>query len=125
MPILSKTAIQFSEREIQILDLAAKGLTNHQIAGKLFLCESTVECYRRKMAKRTGTKYILPPAMQTVNGLPISIDNPEPATTEKNNEDNMLKSKKPSYLKVIRGGLFPVSSNGYISVGNNQHAVTR
>lgn len=40
-PLLS----QLSEREAEILSLAAKGMTNHEIAAQLFLSERTVKNY--------------------------------------------------------------------------------
>src|SRR5947209_8097976 len=39
---------QLSGRELQVLELTAEGLTNAEIAKKLFLSEETIKTYQRK-----------------------------------------------------------------------------
>ncbi|MBL4625113.1 MAG: PAS domain-containing protein [Flavobacteriales bacterium] len=45
-----------SQRERQIIQLLARGLSSNQIAKKLFLSESTVSTHRRNMKRKTGAK---------------------------------------------------------------------
>jgi len=46
--------IKLTEREMSILGLISEGLTNHQIADRLFLSKRTVEGHRLEMLKKTG-----------------------------------------------------------------------
>jgi len=46
--------IKLTDREISILVLISEGLTNHQIADRLFLSKRTVEGHRLEMLKKTG-----------------------------------------------------------------------
>lgn len=52
----SGTEINFSEREINVLKLIADGLTNQEIADKLYLSRRTVESQREALINKTGTK---------------------------------------------------------------------
>lgn len=51
-----ETGIEFSTREIEILMLVADGLTNQEIADKLFTSKRTVEGHRQAMIEKTGTR---------------------------------------------------------------------
>jgi DNA-binding NarL/FixJ family response regulator len=44
-----------TERELEIIDLIAKGLTNQQIADELFLSKRTVEGHKKRLYKKTNT----------------------------------------------------------------------
>jgi DNA-binding NarL/FixJ family response regulator len=46
----------FSQREIEVLNLLADGLTNQEIADKIFASKRTVEGYRENMINRTGVR---------------------------------------------------------------------
>lgn len=50
------TDIEFSEREIEILNLIAEGYTNVEIAEKLFTSKRTVEGHRLQMISKTGVR---------------------------------------------------------------------
>lgn len=50
----SSTAHGLSERELQILELAAKGLTNKSIAKELFLSIRTIEAHMRNVFEKLG-----------------------------------------------------------------------
>ncbi|QNR83491.1 response regulator transcription factor [Pedobacter riviphilus] len=50
------TEINFSEREINVLKLIADGLTNQEIADKLYLSRRTVESQREALISKSGTK---------------------------------------------------------------------
>ena len=47
---------EFSEREIEILELIAKGLTNQEIADKIFLSRRTVEGHRQNLIDKSGSR---------------------------------------------------------------------
>ncbi|RZK82518.1 MAG: response regulator transcription factor [Pedobacter sp.] len=49
-------AEQLTEREMQVLQLIAEGLTNMEIADKLFLSKRTIEGHRQELLKKTGAK---------------------------------------------------------------------
>ena len=48
--------IEFSDREIEVLHYLADGMTNQEIASKLFTSKRTVEGYRENMIARTGVR---------------------------------------------------------------------
>lgn len=48
--------IEFSDREIEVLAYLADGMTNQEIASKLFTSKRTVEGYRENMIARTGVR---------------------------------------------------------------------
>lgn len=49
------TGPAITEGEIQVLDLIAQGLTNTQMANKLFISVRTIESRRKKLLEKTGT----------------------------------------------------------------------
>jgi DNA-binding NarL/FixJ family response regulator len=56
-PLNKDTAnIEFSMREIEILDLIAEGLTNNQMSAKLFISKRTIEGHRQSLIEKTGVK---------------------------------------------------------------------
>jgi DNA-binding NarL/FixJ family response regulator len=46
----------FSERELEVLELIAKGMSNLQIANEIFLSKRTVEGHRQSLLDKTGSK---------------------------------------------------------------------
>jgi DNA-binding NarL/FixJ family response regulator len=48
--------VKFSDRDIDVLNFLADGLTNQEIADKLFTSKRTVEGYRENMINRTGVR---------------------------------------------------------------------
>lgn len=48
--------VDFSSREIEVLQLIAEGYTNEDIAEKLFTSRRTVEGYRQSLINKTGTR---------------------------------------------------------------------
>jgi DNA-binding NarL/FixJ family response regulator len=48
--------LQITKRELEILDLICKGLTNKKISDILFLSPRTVESHKTKMMRKTNTK---------------------------------------------------------------------
>jgi DNA-binding NarL/FixJ family response regulator len=51
-----ETGIEFSTRDIEVLMLIADGLTNQEIADRLFTSKRTVEGYRQTLIEKTGTR---------------------------------------------------------------------
>ncbi|OUJ71043.1 response regulator [Hymenobacter crusticola] len=52
----SKDTFHLTHREREILQLVASGLTNQQIADKLFTSRRTVETHRQSLLEKTGVK---------------------------------------------------------------------
>lgn len=46
--------MDFSSREIEVLQLMAEGLTNQQMSDKLFLSKRTIEGHRQSLIEKTG-----------------------------------------------------------------------
>lgn len=53
---LTDKSIVLSKREIEVLSLIAQGLTNSQIAEKLFISHLTVDSHRKNLLLKTGSK---------------------------------------------------------------------
>jgi DNA-binding NarL/FixJ family response regulator len=51
----SQTPVNLSDREVQIIDLVAAGLTNQEIAGKLEISKRTVDNHISNILTKTGT----------------------------------------------------------------------
>jgi DNA-binding CsgD family transcriptional regulator len=51
----SQTPVNLSDRELQIIDLVAAGLTNQEIAGKLEISKRTVDNHISNILTKTGT----------------------------------------------------------------------
>ena len=56
LPVKPKESlhIDFSSREIEVLQLMAEGLTNQQMSDKLFLSKRTIEGHRQSLIEKTG-----------------------------------------------------------------------
>jgi two-component system response regulator NreC len=52
----AKSQNELSRREIEVLQLLAKGLTHQEIADRLFLSVKTIETYRARLRAKTGLK---------------------------------------------------------------------
>ncbi|MGF1924640.1 MAG: response regulator [Bacteroidia bacterium] len=50
------SGIDFSLREVEVLNLIANGLTNAEMAEKLFISKRTIEGHRQSLVDKTGTK---------------------------------------------------------------------
>ncbi|MCY1526167.1 Oxygen regulatory protein NreC [compost metagenome] len=48
--------LEFSSREIEVLELIADGFTNQEIADKLFTSKRTIEGHRLQMIQKTGVR---------------------------------------------------------------------
>ncbi|SFG82107.1 response regulator transcription factor [Pedobacter insulae] len=53
---ISQNNIDFSLREIEILNLLGEGLTNSEMAEKLFISKRTIEGHRQSLIEKTGVK---------------------------------------------------------------------
>ena len=65
-------SVKFSQREIQILELASREMTNKQIATRLGISMRTVETHRRRMVNKTGSRNMTGVIIFAVrNNIPI------------------------------------------------------
>lgn len=60
LPVITERAfdtvnIEFTERDLQVLELVADGYTNEQIAEKLFTGKRNAEAYRKSLLDKTNT----------------------------------------------------------------------
>lgn len=51
-----KSNVQFSGRELEVLNLIAEGFTNREMGEKLFLSKRTIEGHRQALLDKTNTK---------------------------------------------------------------------
>jgi len=51
-----KSNVQLSDREMEILQLIGQGLTNSEIAEKIFTSRRTVESHRKKLIEKTSSR---------------------------------------------------------------------
>lgn len=58
----------FSERELEIIELIAKGLANKEIAKKLYISEGTVKNYITSILNKTGLEHRTQIAVYYLNG---------------------------------------------------------
>nr|WP_199156417.1 response regulator transcription factor [Pedobacter sp. ASV2] len=52
----TKQLVDFTSREIEVLNLVAEGYTNNEIADRLFLSKRTIEGHRQALIDKTGMK---------------------------------------------------------------------
>ena len=48
--------VHITDREMEILDLIIKEMTNNEIAEKLFISPRTVDAHRRNLLQKTGVR---------------------------------------------------------------------
>lgn len=53
---VAEQALEFSSREIEVLELIAAGLTNQEISDRLFISKRTVEGHRQSLTDKTGCR---------------------------------------------------------------------
>lgn len=53
---ISEDLSQYSERELQVLQLISEGLTNAEISDKIFLSKRTIEGHRQSLLQKTQAK---------------------------------------------------------------------
>jgi len=51
--------VQLTRRELEVLDLVAKSMTNQEIADKLFVSKRTVDGHKANLIQKTGSKNIV------------------------------------------------------------------
>lgn len=70
----SLQAIQFSEREIEIIKLSCKELSSKEIASKLFISIRTVEKHRNRIMEKTHAKNFIGSIVYALKHQQINID---------------------------------------------------
>lgn len=50
-----KPKVELSDREMEVLELIAQGMTNMEMANRLFISVRTIETRRKKLLEKTGT----------------------------------------------------------------------
>ncbi len=58
-PLLDEDEYNLSRRELEVLDLVSKGLTNQEIAEKLYISRRTVDGHKANLIQKTGSKNIV------------------------------------------------------------------
>ena len=53
-PAPVQAVMPLSERELEVLKIAAKGMSNRDIAGELFISERTVQAHMRSIFNKLG-----------------------------------------------------------------------
>jgi DNA-binding CsgD family transcriptional regulator len=56
---LEEDDIRLTRRELEVLDLVAKGFSNQEIADKLFISRRTVDGHKANLIQKTGSKNIV------------------------------------------------------------------
>ena len=64
---------ELSERELEVLQYLCKGLTNAEIADKIFISQRTVEGHRANLLKKTNTKNTVQLIMFAIKNELISV----------------------------------------------------
>jgi DNA-binding NarL/FixJ family response regulator len=59
---------QFSERELEVMKLIAQGLSNREIASRLFISEGTVKNHITSILNKTGLEHRTQVAIYYING---------------------------------------------------------
>lgn len=54
--VIQDNDMELSQKDLQILDLIATGLTNQEIADRLFTSKRTIEGHRQSLIDKTGTR---------------------------------------------------------------------
>ena len=52
----AEKSLEFSSREIEVLELIAEGLTNQEMSDRLFISKRTVEGHRQSLTDKTGCR---------------------------------------------------------------------
>ncbi|HOJ11040.1 MAG TPA: response regulator transcription factor, partial [Clostridiales bacterium] len=60
---------RFSEREMEVIELISKGMSNKEIAGKMFISEGTVKNYITSVLNKTGLEHRTQIAIYYLNTL--------------------------------------------------------
>ncbi len=72
-PERKSPVVKLSDREVEILTLICQGLSNAQIAAKLFLSERTIEGHRARLFDKTGSTSAVSLAMWAVKNKIIKL----------------------------------------------------
>jgi len=66
--------IKLTRRELEVLNLVAQGLSNTEVADKLFISKRTVDGHKANLIQKTGSKNIVDLLIYSIKNNIISID---------------------------------------------------
>ncbi len=66
--------VDLTDRELEVLDLIGKGLSNEEIAEKLFISKRTVDTHKNNLISKTGSKNIVSLLIYAIKHQLINID---------------------------------------------------
>ncbi|OYT10691.1 MAG: DNA-binding response regulator [Bacteroidetes bacterium 4572_112] len=66
--------IKLTRRELEVLNLVAQGLSNTEIADKLFISKRTVDGHKANLIQKTGSKNIVDLLIYSIKNNIITID---------------------------------------------------
>ncbi len=69
-----EAAIALTDRELEILKLIGKGMSNDEIAEKLFISKRTVDTHKNNLISKTGSKNIVSLLIYAIKHNLINID---------------------------------------------------
>ena len=70
----SDPEIQLTKREIEILELIGEGLSNNEIADKLFISVRTVDTHKNNLISKTGSKNVVSLLIYAIKNKIINIE---------------------------------------------------
>jgi DNA-binding NarL/FixJ family response regulator len=73
-PIKQKTSCELSPREVEIIELAAKGLRNKSIADELEISIRTVECHFSSIFSKLGVKNRIEAILEASSRNIVNVD---------------------------------------------------
>lgn len=68
-----KDSISLTKREMEVLELVAKGLTNSEIANTLFISKRTVDGHKANLISKTGSKNVVDLLIYSIKKGIVSI----------------------------------------------------
>ncbi len=66
-------AIKLTRRELEVLSLVAQGLSNNEIADKLFISKRTVDGHKANLIQKTGSKNVVDLLIYSIKNNIVSI----------------------------------------------------
>lgn len=70
----SENEVSLTKREIEVLELVAKGLSNQEIADKLFISRRTVDGHKSNLILKTGSNNVVELLIYAIKNNLVNID---------------------------------------------------